>query len=133
MAAVGIGYSPRRGFEAALRLALGVAAALHLAHRHRARRAGSLLRALVRRLGMAPQLAREVERRGGVVVALHRGRGTDEKAFEGAGDAAVGPERAGARAVLVDVLAHREIRHEAAHRAHVVGLLDRKNTRLNAR
>src|SRR3546814_10577281 len=82
MAAVGIGDAPRRGFEAALRLALGVAAALHLAHRHRARRAGALLRALVRRLSMAPQLAREVERRGGVVIALYRGRGTGEERSE---------------------------------------------------
>src|SRR3546814_5726522 len=74
--------APRRGFEAALRLALGVAAALDLAHRHRARRAGALLRALVRRLSMAPQLAREVERRGGVVIALYRGRGTGEERSE---------------------------------------------------
>src|SRR3546814_5953444 len=70
---------------------------------------------------MAPQLAREVERRGGVVIALYRGRGTGEEAFDRAGHAAVGPERAGARAVFVDVLAHREVRHEAAHRDHVIG------------
>src|SRR3546814_15757092 len=95
MAAVGVGDRPRRRFETALRLALGVAAALHLAHRHRARRAGALLRALVRRLSMAPQLAREVERRGGVVIALYHGRGTGEAAFDRAGHAAVGPERAG--------------------------------------
>src|SRR3546814_3786186 len=100
MAAVGVGDRPRRRFETALRLALGVAAALHLAHRHRARRAGALLRALVRRLGLASQLAHEVARRGGVVVARDGGGGAGEEAFARDGDADVGLERAGARAVV---------------------------------
>src|SRR3546814_14614055 len=64
----------------------------------------------------------EVARLGGVVVARDGGGGAGEEAFDRAGDAAVGLERAGARAVVMDVLASREIRHEAAHRAHVIGL-----------
>src|SRR3546814_16398950 len=64
----------------------------------------------------------EVARLGGVVVARDGGGGAGEEAFDRAGDVAVGLERAGARAVVMDVTASREIRHEATHLAHVIGL-----------
>src|SRR3546814_16106936 len=64
----------------------------------------------------------EVARRGGVVVARDGGGGAGEEAFDRAGDAAVGLERAGARAVVMDGLASRELRHDADHRAPVIGL-----------